>query len=503
MKQNYYILLFAGCLSGCSFVEPPVKENTLELWYDKPAKEWMQSLPIGNGRLGAMVYGGIDEETIALNEITLWSGEADPEQEISYGKEKLSEIRQLFFDGKIKEGNEAASKHLVGFPHSYGTHLPFGDLALDFEHDASPENYRRSLDLPNALAKVSYTVNDTLYTREVFCSNPDQVLVVHLKANKKKSISLQGRIKMLREATSEIKDNAFLLKGKVNYPKFGKGGVDFVGKIQFKAEGGSIVADGQSLRITEADEVTILIDIQTNLMLPDPEQTCLQHISNADQKDYKAIRQKHINDFSNLFSRVELSLGVPKNDIPTDERLKQLKNNIDDPDLMALFMQYGRYLLISCSREDSPLPANLQGVWNDNLACNMEWTCDYHLDINTEQNYWLSNVGHLSECNAPVFRFVDYLSKAGSKTARNVYGSPGWVAHTVVNIWGYTSPGSSIGWGLFPTGGVWMASHLWEHYLYTGDKVFLKTVGYPLLKQSAQFMLDYMVINPNNGYLMT
>jgi alpha-L-fucosidase 2 len=497
------MLLLAGCLSACSFFESEIKENAPELWYDQPAQEWMQSLPVGNGRLGAMVYGGITEETIALNEITLWSGEVDSAQEQPFGKEKLAKIRQLFFDGKIKEGNEIADKDLIGFFNTYGTHLPFGDLLLDFQHKASPENYRRSLDLSNALAKVSYTVDDVHFTREVFCSNPDQVLVVHLKADKKKSISLQGQMKMLRKATFEIKDNVFLLKGQVDYPKFGKGGVDFAGQIQFKTKGGCIVTEGESIRISDADEVTILIDINTNLTLSDPEQTCLQHISTAGQKDYKELRQKHIADFSNLFNRVELSLGTPKNDLPTDERLKQLKNNVDDPDLMALFMQYGRYLLISCSREDSPLPANLQGLWNDNLACSMMWTCDYHLDINTEQNYWLANVGHLPECNAPLFDFVDYLAKAGSKTAENVYGSPGWVAHTVANIWGFTSPGLSTGWGVFPTAGVWLASHLWSHYIYTGDTVFLQKRAYPVLKESARFMLDYMVVNPNNGYLMT
>jgi alpha-L-fucosidase 2 len=497
MKQ--YILLFAVCLSACS----PVKEKGPELWYNQPANEWMQSLPVGNGRLGAMVYGGIAEETIALNEVTLWSGEPDPEQEIPFGKEKLAKIRQLFFDGKIKEGHEVADKDMIGFFHTYGTHLPFGDLALDFQHNGSAEDYRRSLDLSKALAQVSYTVDGVRFTREVFCSNPDQVLVVHLKADKKKSISLQGRMKMLREATSEIKDNAFLLKGKVDYPRFGKGGVDFVGKIQFKTKGGSIEADGESLRITEADEVTILIDINTNFALPNPEQACVQHLSAADKKDYKTLLQQHISDFSNLFDRVELSIGTPKNDLPTDERLSQLKNEVDDPDLMALFMQYGRYLLISCSREDSPLPGNLQGLWNDGLACSMMWTCDYHLDINTEQNYWLSNVANLPECNAPLFNFIDYLAEAGSKTAMNVYGSPGWVAHTVVNVWGFTSPGIVTSWGLFPTGGVWLASHLWEHYRYTNDTVFLRNVAYPLLKQSAVFMQDYMVINPNNGYLVT
>ncbi|KAA6337627.1 hypothetical protein EZS27_014304 [termite gut metagenome] len=502
MKKH--ILWLVGYLLIISCTDGQQSGYAWELWYDSPAQEWMQALPVGNGRLGAMVYGGTAQETIALNEITLWSGEPDPNQEISFGKERLAEMRQLFFDGKIKEGNEQASKYLVGAPHTFGSHLPFGDLTLSFRHEAQPSGYRRTLDLQNAVATVNYTVGDVLFTREVFCSNPQQVLVIHLKADKKKAISLTAAMNMMREeAKITVSDRGFLLNGTVSYPKFGKGGVAFASEILFQTKGGSITTDGQSLQITEADEVTVLIDINTNLKLPEPAQISADHIAAATLKDYKTLKKEHTHDFSRLFNRVDLSLGTSQSDSPTDKRLARLKEGVDDPDLAALFMQYGRYLLISCSREDSPLPANLQGLWNDNLACSMAWTCDYHLDINTQQNYWAANTGNLPECNTPLFGFMDYLAKAGSKTARNVYGSPGWVAHTVVNVWGYTAPGSGIGWGLHPTGGVWLASHLWEHYLYTGNTEYLQTTAYPILKEAARFIADYLAVNPNNGYLMT
>lgn len=492
----FSILLFFSCASH-------EKEKGLELWYLTPAQEWMQALPIGNGRLGAMVFGGVPQETIALNEATLWSGQIDPEQEVTCGKEKLAEIRKLFFEGNIKEGNELAARHLVGFPHSFGSHLPFGNLILDFNHQASPSGYRRSLDLQQALSTVTYTISDTVYTREVFCSNPDQVLAIRITSDKKNAISLNAHMQMLREADMRIENESFLLTGKVNYPKFGKGGVEFAGSIRFNAEGGKVIAHDSLLQIVKADEVVILADINTNLLNEKPADICSEHIAHAFEGNYEAMRRRHTDDFSRLFNRTELSLGMAKENLPTNERLEQAKKNVADPDLAALFFQYGRYLLISSSRENSPLPANLQGVWNDNLACSMDWTCDYHLDVNIQQNYWLANIGNLSECNTPLFSFVDYLAREGSKTAQKVYGSPGWVAHTVVNVWGYTSPGREVNWGLHPTGGVWMASHLWEHYQYTKDKTYLQSVAYPLLKESARFFLDYMTMEPSGRYLMT
>ena len=269
-------------------------------------------------------------------------------------------------------------------------------------------------------------------------------------------------------------------------------------------DGGRIISQNNSLSITQADAVTIFIDIRTDFNNPEYISQCSQSIHKASIQKYKQLKQAHIQDYNSLFNRVELCLGTSEADkLPTDERWQRLKAGKTDVGLEALFFHYGRYLIISSSREDSPLPANLQGLWNDNLACNMPWTCDYHLDVNTQQNYWLTNIANLAECNAPLFNYIGALSVAGEKTAEKVYGCPGWVAHTVANIWGYTAPGSSVNWGLFPTASTWIGSHLWHHYLFTQDKAFLKEQGYPLLKKNALFFLHYLVEDPHTGYLMT
>ena len=482
------------------------KNQRLRLWYEQPADEWMKALPLGNGRLGAMVYGGIETEKIALNEVTLWSGQPDENQETACGKEKLAEMRKFFFDGKLKEGNDMGAKYLSGHPNSFGTNLPMGDLDFIFKYDKNDiSSYERELDIESAISSVSFRAGDIMYKREYFCSNPDNVLMMKFSADKKAALTFDIKLDLLREAAIQTSENEMTFSGKVDFPKLGPGGVSFTGKIRVFPTGGTVRSEESLLKIENADEVVVAVDIRTDYKNSNYKELCDQTIQKVISGNYDNIKKAHINDYKALFGRTELFLGTSEFDrLPTDVRRKQLiDSGKDDPGLFSLFFQYGRYLLISSSRENSPLPAHLQGIWNDNLACNMPWTCDYHLDINTEQNYWLANIGNLHECNTPLFNYVEDLSVAGEKTAQKVYGSPGWTAHTVANVWGYTAPGQSHTWGMFPTAGAWIASHLWDHFMYTRDTDFLRNKAYPILKKSAVFFLDYMVENPNNGYLMT
>ena len=481
-------------------------QQTLKLWYEQPAGEWMQATPVGNGRLGAMIYGGIETETLALNEITLWSGQYDENQERACGKEQLAKIRQLFFEGNLPEGNHLGTQYLSGTPHSFGTHLPFGDLKINFKHPCSEiSRYKRELNIENSLTTLSYQAGGVNFTREYICSNPDQVLIIKLAADQENALNFEVGLDLLRPSDITTSGNTLTFTGQALFDKQGPGGVQYIGNIRIVSPNGTITAKDHCLALENSQEALIIIDLRTDYKNPDYVNLCNQSIEAAASKTYEELKQSHIDDYSRLFNRTQIYLGKSKLDaLPTDVRWNLIRTKgEDDPGLMALFFQYGRYLLISSSRENSPLPANLQGVWNDNLACNMPWTCDYHLDVNTQQNYWLANVGNLAECNAPLFTYLEDLAHHGEKTAMRVYGSPGWVAHTVANVWGYTSPGEGVGWGLTPSSGGWMASHLWSHYCFTQDQTFLLKQAYPVLKKAAIFYLDYLALDPRNGYLMT
>lgn len=501
--RNLFFVLFLLLLRTGSLYS---MDRTVSLWYNTPADEWMKALPIGNGRLAAMVYGGVERETIALNESSMWSGEYDEHQEQPFGKQKLSELRNLFFEGKLVEGNRLAGKYLRGTPHSFGTHLPIGDFKLDFIYSGKGmTDYRRSLSLNEGVSKVSYRVGDVRYTRESFSTNPDDVIVMRMSADKKKSFSAILSLDLLRDAQVTTEKNQLIFSGKVSFPKLGKGGVGFEGRIAVNAPRATVQLDADKIKINDADELTIIIDIRTDYKNEQFKDLCRETVNKAAVKSYKALRTRHIKDFMPLFERVSLNIEGEESfeQLPTDERWQRLKSGKADEGLIALFFQYGRYLLLSSSRSNSPLPVALQGPFNDNLACNMCWTSDYHMDINTQQNYWIANVGNLAECNLPLFKYIEDLAVHGAKTARVVYGCKGWTAHTVANIWGFTAPSAAIGFGLFPTASSWMASHLWTQYEYTLDKSFLAETAYPLLKGNAEFLLDYMTEDPNSGHLVT
>lgn len=498
-----YLAAMALALSGCQSATDSCE--TTELWYAQPAKVWMESLPIGNGRLGAMTYGGIEEEKLALNESTMWSGQYNENQNKPFGREKMNQLRKLFFEGKLSEGNRIAGDNLHGNQTSFGTHLPIGDLKMQFIYpEGKVTDYRRSLSLDEAVSSVSFNSGGVNYKREYFATNPDNVLVLRLTADKQKSITMNMGLDLMRQADLSVENNQLVFTGKVDFPLHGPGGVCFEGRIAVLADNGEVKMEQSGVSIKEADAVTLIVDVRTDYKSPDYKTLCADGVEKAAAKSYDELKQAHIKDYNTLYNRVSIHFGQDDNRaMPTDVRWKQVKEGKTDTGLDALFFQYGRYLTIASSRENSPLPIALQGFFNDNKACNMGWTNDYHLDINTEQNYWAANVGNLAECNAPLFTYIKDLAHHGAKTAEVVYGCKGWTAHTTANVWGYTPASSTIIWGLFPMAGSWIASHLWTQYEFTQDKQYLAETAYPLLKGNAQFILDFLAKDPKSGYLMT
>jgi alpha-L-fucosidase 2 len=495
------MLVFAG--------EAPPPASPLALWYRRPAKRWLEALPVGNGRLGAMVFGGVATERLALNESTFWSGAPDPTHDNPAGREHLAEIRHLLFDGQYRKAVALISRHMLGRRGNYGTHLPVGDLLLQMRHEEGEvRDYRRELDLDQAVAAVSYSIAGVRFTREIIASHPDHVIAVRLSADRPGKLSFQMRFKANREPSqvrAQGNDTLFITaEARERMHSDGKTGVSLAGLVRVAAEGGKVTAEGDAINVSNADAATLLIALHTSFQGAQPAGRCEQHLAAAIPRAYAALRQRHVADHQPAFRRVSLDLGSsPAANLPTDQRLERVRHSLDDPGLVAQFFQYGRYLLIAGSREDSPLPSNLQGLWNDNLACNMGWTCDFHLDINTQQNYWPAEVCNLSECHEPLFRLIESLREPGRRTAQTVYGARGWVCHVFSNPWGYTAPGWGLGWGLHPTGGIWIGSHLWERFLFTGDREFLRQRAYPVLKEAAQFFLDYMVEDPKSGWLVT
>ena len=479
-----------------------------ELWYAQPAKRWLEALPIGNGRLGGMVFGGVEMERIALSESTAWSG-APATDEVNPGAlSHLHEIRELFFAGKYDEAQALCGKYLPGRMKNFGTNLPLPDLQLAFQHVNQPSGYRRSLNLDDATASVRFRSGGVLFTREVFASHADNLLAIRLTASRPGAIHFTMSVSkgVIPNTVRAEGQDTLVLNGNCfeQLHSSGHDGVAIQIRAQVHAQGGSTSAIDQRISVTGADAVTILLAIGTSFRGANPDQTS-DILQKATSRTFAQLRQAHLADYQPLYRRMSLRLGQSSASTrtqPTDIRRKALEDGSDDPELIALFFQYGRYLTIAGSRADSPLPLALQGIWNDGLASSMGWTDDFHLDINTEQNYWPTEVCNLSECQEPLFKLIEQLAITGKTTAREMYGSPGWVAHTVTNPWGYTAPGD-VGWGIVVTGGLWIAIQIWQHYEFTCDMEFLRTRAYPVLRSAAEFFLSYMVEEPKRGWLVT
>ena len=500
MKVKQVITIVLSAMLG---IEVMAADSKPALVYSRPSAKWMGALPLGNGRLGAMVYGGTDVETIALNEVTMWSGQPDPEANNLCGPDRLREMREAFLSGDYKRGNDLGWQYLCGHGKSFGTNLPFGDLLIE-TGGGDVSGYRRELALDEAVARVGFVCGGTRFSREYFASNPAQALVVRYTADKAHALSATVSMRMLRHSEVTTRANQIDITGDARFDKNGEGGVRFRGIVRVMADGGSVRAVGDRLVVDRADAMTIIVDIRTDFQNLNYRSQCLNTVETAASRPYDELKREHVADFKAIFDRMDIDLGRPTTDAnTTDEMFAEAHKGLSNPAFDALFFQYGRYMQISSSRENSPLPSNLQGIWNDNLACNMPWTCDYHLDINIQQNYWSANIANMAETNAPLFTYIGLLAKYGSVTARKTYGCGGWVAHTINNVWGDTAPGSACSWAMNVTAGAWMATHLWTHYEYTLDKDYLREVGYPLLKETAQFFVDYMVEDPKTGYLLS
>lgn len=500
MKVKQVITIVLSAMLG---IEVMAADSKPALVYSRPSAKWMGALPLGNGRLGAMVYGGTDVETIALNEVTMWSGQPDPEANNLCGPDRLREMREAFLSGDYKRGNDLGWQYLCGHGKSFGTNLPFGDLLIG-TGGGDVSGYRRELALDEAVARVGFVCGGTRFSREYFASNPAQALVVRYTADKAHALSATVSMRMLRHSEVTARANQIDITGDARFDKNGEGGVRFRGIVRVMADGGSVRAVGDRLVVDRADAMTIIVDIRTDFQNLNYRSQCLNTVETAASRPYDELKREHVADFKAIFDRMDMDLGRPTTDAnTTDEMFAEAHKGLSNPAFDALFFKYGRYMQISSSRENSPLPSNLQGIWNDNLACNMPWTCDYHLDINIQQNYWSANIANMAETNAPLFTYIGLLAKYGSVTARKMYGCGGWVAHTINNVWGDTAPGSACSWAMNVTAGAWMATHLWTHYEYTLDKDYLREVGYPLLKETAQFFVDYMVEDPKTGYLLS
>lgn len=480
------------------------------LWYRSPADKWLEALPIGNGRLGAMVFGGIDDDVLDLHESTCWSGEPSLDNCNPEGPAKIPIIQDLLFKGEYEKATEIAQR-IVGRNLNYGTHLPFGKLVFSHRpggHTYTVNDYRFELDLSKAVASIEFECRKVNYRREFFCSNPDQVMVARFSASHAARITFEMLFLSTWKPASVRSENGDTLiidgKARETIHSDGKTGVDLHGRIKAVVRGGSIVAGEDRLFFQGADEVTLFIALGTTFNGNDPAAACKKQLEAAVLRQEK-LYQRHTADHRALFERVGLDLGATDVSLlPTDERIAAVQNSGADPALPALFFQYARYLLIAASRENSPLPTHLQGVWNDFKACRIGWTCDYHLDINTQMNYWIAEVGNLSECHEALMRWVENkLMPSGRHTAKVFYDASGWVAHIFSNAWGFSAPGQATSWGFHPTGGVWVALHLWQHFQFCLDYDFLAARAYPVLKEAAEFFLDYMVVHPEYGWLVS
>jgi alpha-L-fucosidase 2 len=527
MKRIIIILYVALGIIGCTSDNKTY--NGLRIWYDEPAfssvadlkegwrndPEWLKALPVGNGFLGGMVFGDVNRERIQLNEKTLWSGSPD-DNDNPDAYASLRKIRELLFKGNYKEATELTLKTQVckgsGSGQGNGAAVPFGcyqtlgDLWIDFETTSGFENYHRELNLDRGLVEVSYSQNGISYNREIFASFPDRALVVHLAADKKGALSFTSHLNRPERYESHTENDHLLMTGTM-YNGKGGNGMKYAARLKALAKGGSVICSDSIIKVQNADEVVLILTAATNYKQDypeyigaDPVAISLEQLNNAAAQSYSDLLERHMVDYKYLFSKVSLKLSGNNSDtIPTDVRLRNQKDNSDDLHLQEVYFQFGRYLLISSSREGS-LPANLQGMWANKIQT--PWNCDYHTDINVQMNYWPADATNLAECLSPLTALIESLVKPGEKTASIQYKAKGWCVHPITNVWGFTAPGEHPGWGLHVGAGGWLCQHLWDHYAYTTDKDYLERV-YPVMLGSARFYLDWLVRDPVSGKLVS
>jgi alpha-L-fucosidase 2 len=508
MKSIFKNIALAGALLLFGIDIAEAQQYDLKLWYDQPGKVWSDALPIGNGRLGAMVHGKTANELIQFNEETLWTGQ--PHDYSNEGASAyLQPMRDLLFEGKQIEAHSMGNKHFMSNPIGQFCYQPMGDLHLEFPGHEKVTNFTRELDLTNAISKVAYTHDGVTYTREVFSSNPDQAIFVNIKADKSEALNFSIALSTPHSKhTINSENNQIILNGKAddyivreqnikNFPDnsdYPKSEIKFESRLKVLSCDGEVITDGNKIAIKNATNVTLALVGATSFVnyqdiSGNPTARCKEMLEGFSTKNYKSIKNDHVQDYQSLFNNLSLDLGT--SDIskrPTDERIKSFAKD-SDPNLVTLLYQYGRYLLISSSRKGTQA-ANLQGIWNDKMV--PPWDSKYTININIEMNYWLAEATNLSECADPIIEMVGELSKTGTKVAKDHYDMNGWVAHHNTDIWRGAAPINNANHGIWVTGGAWMSQNLWWRYQFSNDKQYLKEKAYPVMKEASVFFTEYL-----------
>jgi len=471
------------------------------LWYNKPAANWNEALPLGNGNLGGMVFGNAAQERIQLNEGTIWGGGPNNNLD-SAAAPHVAEVRALLAQKKYVEAQQVASKFLGPNGNSGMPYQLAGNLYINFLGHTDVTDYYRDLDISRAIATVSYTLNGVQYKRECLTSFTDKVLLVRLTASKPRMINCQVKLQSPLSKSITTNNNDIVLAGAGSNHENQQGKIKFNVIARTKLSGGSQVTDTAGIRISNADTALIYLSIGTNFvnyksLSADPYQSALNTLNAAYKNSYSKIYNAHLKFYQAYFNRVNLNLGDVNKAEPTDVRIQKFAT-ANDPQLAELYFQFGRYLLISSSQPNSQ-PANLQGIWNGELKG--PWDSKYTVNINTEMNYWPSEVTQLTELNTPLFNMITDLSQTGKSTAKVMYGARGWMLHHNTDIWRITGVVDGAFWGLWPTANAWLCQHLWEHYLYTGDRKFLQQY-YPIMKGAAQYFIDVLQKEPDHGWLV-
>lgn len=468
--------------------------NNLTLWYQKPAEEWTAALPVGNGRLGAMVFGSVEHERIQLNEETLWDG-GPRDTTNPKALAALPKVQQLLFEDKNDEATKLAGETMLGIPERIKSYQSLGELVLDFSHDGEITDYRRELNLDTGIARTTYRCGNATFTREVFATAVDALIVVRIECDKAEQLNIRATMTRQQGAIcNAISQDTLRLDGECS-----DDGMRFSAYVKMWEESGFVPdQDGSWIVLIGTGAVTFLLAAATSYVnqndaTAEPHNRCEAVFKTLGGKPYEKIRADHVAEHQSLFRRVALDLGTTNAiHLPTDERLEAVKAGGFDPHLIALYFQFGRYLLMGSSRAGC-LPANLQGIWNEHM--NAPWNSDFHTNINLQMNYWVPEVCNLAECHTPLFDYMDTLVESGNRTAQRHYGADGWVVHHLSDVWGFTTPADGI-WGIWPVGAAWLCQHVWEHYLFSGDTEFLAKQGYPLMKGAARFILDFLVEAP-------
>lgn len=491
--------LFLLALPILLFAATTKTTENLKIWFNKPASNWNEALPVGNGRLGAMIFGGIAKERLQLNEESVWTGK-HVDRSNPGAEETLDEVRKLLFESKYVEGQNLAQEKIMGkrLPTGAHTYQTLGNLNLNFGLFRRVTDYRRELDLETAVARVSFKANGVIFTREIFSSAPAQALVVRLTANRPGSINFTASLsRPSPNVKIEIVNGEILMHEHV-----GNGdGVKLVTRLKVLNESGSLTLHGERIQIKDANAATLILTAATDYRGSDPYQETETQLTQAAEKSYARLKDDHTGDYQKYFKRVDLDFGdTDAVYFPTDVRISAVQNGYEDPELFKLYYQFGRYLLISSSRPGC-LPANLQGLWADGLK--PPWNADYHININIQMNYWPAEITNLAEMHQPFLNFLDELRPNARQTARETYGCRGIVAHHTTDVWHFTDPIGKTQYGMWPMGLAWSSQHFWEHFLFNGNQAYLRNSAYPFMKEAAEFCLDWLVVNPKTGYLVS